>query len=182
MLFGEKYPDPCRMVSIGDFSRELCGGTHLTNTEQVEAFEVVVEESVSTGTRRIEALTGARARQHRDQTHQLLDAVAAKLDCDARYALAATLQLMDEVRRLKKLLASGKAEQHSESFRFSGEGEPTDLDDYDSLYGCLTGPCTLPPCDPALYTGPDCPLADLDDDGDVDLYDFAAFARAFTGE
>ncbi len=46
------------MVSIGDFSRELCGGTHLTNTSQVQAFEVVVEESVSTGTRRIEALTG----------------------------------------------------------------------------------------------------------------------------
>ena len=58
MLFGEKYPDPCRMVSMGDFSRELCGGTHLTNTSEVQAFEVVVEESVSTGTRRIEALTG----------------------------------------------------------------------------------------------------------------------------
>ncbi len=58
MLFGEKYPDPCRMVSMGDFSKELCGGTHLTNTSQVQAFEVVVEESVSTGTRRIEALTG----------------------------------------------------------------------------------------------------------------------------
>ena len=61
MLFGEKYPDPCRMVSMGTFSKELCGGTHLTNTSQVQTFEVVVEESVSTGTRRIEALTGARA-------------------------------------------------------------------------------------------------------------------------
>jgi alanyl-tRNA synthetase len=75
MLFGEKYPDPCRMVSMGNFSKELCGGTHLTNTSQVQTFEVVVEESVSTGTRRIEALTGSRAENHRRQTRDLLDTV-----------------------------------------------------------------------------------------------------------
>jgi alanyl-tRNA synthetase len=133
MLFGEKYPDPCRMVSMGEFSRELCGGTHLTNTSQVQAFEVVVEESVSTGTRRIEALTGARADEHRQQTRQLLDQVAQKLDCDSSYASAATVQLMDEIRQLKKALASGKAGEHAESFRFAGQGEKTDVDDYNSV-------------------------------------------------
>ena len=61
MLFGEKYPDPVRMVSMGGFSKELCGGTHVRSTGDVEAFELVVEESVSAGTRRIEALTGPRA-------------------------------------------------------------------------------------------------------------------------
>jgi alanyl-tRNA synthetase len=61
MLFGEKYPDPVRMVSMGGFSKELCGGTHLTNTAQVEAFEVLTEEGVSAGTRRIVALTGGTA-------------------------------------------------------------------------------------------------------------------------
>ena len=65
MLFGEKYPDPVRMVSMGGFSKELCGGTHVRSTGDVEAFELVVEESVSAGTRRIEALTGPRARTHR---------------------------------------------------------------------------------------------------------------------
>lgn len=133
MLFGEKYPDPCRMVSMGDFSKELCGGTHLTNTSQVKAFELVVEESVSTGTRRIEALTGERAEEHRRQTRELLEQVASKLDCQPNEALAAAVQLMEEVRQLKKELASGKAGEHSESYRFSGDGPKTHVKDYNSV-------------------------------------------------
>jgi alanyl-tRNA synthetase len=133
MLFGEKYPDPCRMVSIGDFSRELCGGTHLTNTRQVQAFEVVLEESVSTGTRRIEALTGARAEEHRGQTRQLLDQVARRLNCDPACALAATVQLIDSVRGLKKDLAAGKAGEHADTYRFAGQGAKTRTDDYHAV-------------------------------------------------
>ena len=133
MLFGEKYPDPCRMVSMGEFSRELCGGTHLTNTSQVQAFELVVEESVSTGTRRIEALTGVRAEEHRKQTRELLEQVAVKLGCDPGRALAAAIQLMDEVRQLKKELASGKSGEHSESFQFAGQGPQTNVSDYNSV-------------------------------------------------
>src|SRR5205807_7492073 len=60
-LFGEKYPDVVRVVSMGEFSRELCGGTHLDNTSQVGLFKIVGEESVSAGTRRITALTGKAA-------------------------------------------------------------------------------------------------------------------------
>ena len=133
MLFGEKYPDPCRMVSMGDFSRELCGGTHLTNTSQVKAFEIVVEESVSTGTRRIEALTGLRAEEHRKQTRQLLQEVAERLKCKPTEALAATTELMDEVRRLKKDLTAGRAEEYSEDFQYSGDGPKTDAEDYHSV-------------------------------------------------
>jgi alanyl-tRNA synthetase len=132
MLFGEKYPDPCRMVTMGDFSRELCGGTHLTNTSQVKAFEVVVEESVSTGTRRIEALTGVRAEEHRARTRELLNHVGKLLNTNASQAQTATMQLTDELRQLKKDMAAGKAGDYAEAFRFAG-GPSTDVKDYNAV-------------------------------------------------
>ncbi len=73
MLFGEKYPDIVRMVSMGNFSKELCGGTHLDNTGQVGFFKIIGEESVSAGTRRIVALTGKAAW---DRVHKLEQIVA----------------------------------------------------------------------------------------------------------
>ncbi|MEI6527738.1 MAG: alanine--tRNA ligase, partial [Planctomycetota bacterium] len=65
MLFGEKYPDPVRMVSMGEFSRELCGGTHASNTAEISTLELIADESVSSGVRRITALTGTKALEHR---------------------------------------------------------------------------------------------------------------------
>ena len=84
MLFGEKYPDPVRMVSMGTFSRELCGGTHLTNTGEVQSFEILTEEGVSAGTRRITALTGAKAAEHAEQTTAALNESAKLLGIIAR--------------------------------------------------------------------------------------------------
>ncbi|GAA5505990.1 alanine--tRNA ligase [Novipirellula caenicola] len=133
MLFGEKYPDPVRMVSMGEFSKELCGGTHLTNTKQVQAFELVVEESVSAGTRRIEALTGERAEAHRVQTRELLEQVAKTLGCDPQDAVAGTKQLFAEVRQLKKELSAGKPVEHSEALVVKKAETPIDTNDYNSI-------------------------------------------------
>ena len=113
MLFGEKYPDPVRMVSMGEFSKELCGGTHLTSTSEVGAFEVMAEESVSAGTRRIVALTGARALEHRKQVEATLEAAAKALACSPDAVAEAIRTLVQDVRALKKQLAGGGGAQAS---------------------------------------------------------------------
>ncbi|HEY4234543.1 MAG TPA: alanine--tRNA ligase [Lacipirellulaceae bacterium] len=107
MLFGEKYPDPVRMVSMGTFSRELCGGTHLTNTGEVESFEILAEEGVSAGTRRITALTGAKANEHAQQTSAAINEAAKLLGVSPLAVPDAVVALQGHARELKKQLAGG---------------------------------------------------------------------------
>ncbi len=109
MLFGEKYPDPVRMVTMGDFSRELCGGTHLERTGEVQAFEILSEEGISAGTRRIVALTGEKARKHAAALRSTLEALALKLGTDPRQVPAAVRASLQELRDLKKHLSGGGA-------------------------------------------------------------------------
>ncbi len=109
MLFGEKYPDPVRMVTMGEFSRECCGGTHLDNTSQVGSFEVVAEESVAAGTRRVVALTGDRAAEHRKEVESVLMQLSEKLGCGAADVALMAKHLADTTRQLKKQLAGGAA-------------------------------------------------------------------------
>jgi alanyl-tRNA synthetase len=110
MLFGEKYPDPVRMVSMGEFSRELCGGTHLNNTSDVGAFEIVSEEGVSAGIRRIVALTGERAREYAERSLDAVQQAASTLNVAIGDLSDSVLALIQHVRELKKELdGSGKA-------------------------------------------------------------------------
>jgi alanyl-tRNA synthetase len=107
MLFGEKYPDPVRMVSMGTFSKELCGGTHLANTCEVEHFEVLSEEGVSAGTRRITALTGRKAAEHARQTEDAVNEAATLLGVSPREMVGAAAALAANARELRKQLSGG---------------------------------------------------------------------------
>ena len=107
-LFGEKYPEVVRVVQMGEFSRELCGGTHLDNVGKVGLFKVVGEESVSAGTRRITALTGMAALEYIRGEEDALAEVAAALKVPPGMAAARVAALLEEVKTLKKQAAQRK--------------------------------------------------------------------------
>ena len=110
-LFGEKYPDRVRVVTMGDFSKELCGGTHLTSTGQVGLCKVISEESVAKGVRRVTAYTGPKALAKVRADEALLKDVAIALKAprieDVPQRLAA---LNEEVRQLKRELQKQSAQ------------------------------------------------------------------------
>jgi alanyl-tRNA synthetase len=113
-LFGEKYPERVRVVSMGDFSRELCGGTHLDSTGQVGLFKVVGEESVAAGTRRITALTGAKALDKIRHDEGLLVQLAQLIKAQRVDDLPQRVQaLLDENKTLKQSLQKKSAESAS---------------------------------------------------------------------
>ena len=101
-LFGEKYGDKVRVVSIADFSKELCGGTHVTRTGDIGVCKIVYEGSISAGVRRIEAITGEGALKRFQDAQKELARVASIIH-------APEAELVEQV---EKLLAKEKALEH----------------------------------------------------------------------
>ena len=104
-LFGEKYGDRVRVIRIGDFSTELCGGTHLDATGQIGLFKVVSEGAVASGVRRIEAVTGEAALRHVGQEEAALRESAGLLKIPPLELPKRLQKLLDDQKQLEKQLA-----------------------------------------------------------------------------
>ena len=110
-LFGEKYADEVRVVSIGDFSKELCGGTHIDTVSRIGLFKIVSESAVAAGVRRITAKTGRGTRYHIFQRENLLKFVLHRLKAKPdEESLKAKLDAKDrEIKDLKNELAKARS-------------------------------------------------------------------------
>ncbi|MDD2216761.1 MAG: DHHA1 domain-containing protein, partial [Eubacteriales bacterium] len=108
--FGEKYGDVVRVVSAGDFSRELCGGTHVDNTGQIGAFKILSENGVAAGVRRIEAITGKGLYQRLNETESILLRAAEALKTNPDNLLMRLSVLNEELKSQKKELEQIKQE------------------------------------------------------------------------
>jgi alanyl-tRNA synthetase len=108
-LFGEKYGDEVRVIGMGEFSTELCGGTHVKRTGDIGFFKIVAETGIAAGVRRIEAVTGPGALEWVQQQEAKLSEAAAALRTSPQEVGAKISQIMDNVRSLEKELSRLKS-------------------------------------------------------------------------
>ena len=114
-LFGEKYGESVRVVNMGDWSVELCGGTHVKNTAQIGQFKIVAESGVAAGVRRIEALTGDNARKYYENLENELKDAAGVLKTTPADLVNHIKKLQDELKALKSENESLKSAQAKEA-------------------------------------------------------------------
>ena len=114
-LFGEKYDDVVRVVSMGDYSTELCGGTHVERAGDIGFFKIIAESGIAAGVRRIEAVTGTGAVAWAEQRESQLDAIAGAVKSSRDEAEDKVRQLVERVREQEKALAQLKSKMASQA-------------------------------------------------------------------
>lgn len=114
-LFGEKYGEEVRVVKMGDFSVELCGGTHVANTASISAFKILAENGIAAGIRRIEALTGNGVFAYYKELERTMNEAAGKLKATPATLVEKCEHLLAEVKTLSSELESLKAKAAKEA-------------------------------------------------------------------
>ncbi len=137
-LFGEKYGDEVRVLSIGDFSVELCGGTHASRAGDIGLFKILSETGIASGVRRIEAVTGEAALDYVNATEKDLGAIADLVKGNREDVTARVAQMVERSRKLEKELEALKAKLAS-SQGSDLAGEAVDVDGIKVLAARLDG-------------------------------------------
>ena len=101
-LFGEKYGEEVRVVKVGEYSMELCGGTHVDRTGDTGLFKIIEESSLASGVRRIVALTGTNALEEIQRNHSVLDILQKKLNVSYPEIISRVNTLIDDKKELEK--------------------------------------------------------------------------------
>ena len=107
-LFGEKYDEKVRVVTMGPFSVELCGGTHVKSTGEIGLFKIVTEAGIASGVRRIEAVTGEHAIAYVQKQQSMLSEVSGLLKSDVQNVVERIISLQNHTKELEKALNSAK--------------------------------------------------------------------------
>ena len=112
-IFGEKYGDIVRVVSMGDYSIEFCGGTHIDNTGKVGGFKIISEGGIASGVRRIEAITGSNVIKYLDSKQNTISSVAAALKSSETDLTRKAVQVMADIKDLENTIKTFKSDEIS---------------------------------------------------------------------
>lgn len=135
-LFGEKYGDKVRVVKMGDFSKELCGGTHVGNTGTIGMFKIISEGSVASGVRRIVAITGKKVLAHYAEIEAVYHEAAAAAKCEPEKLPQKIDDLMKEIKELQGEIAKMKSASAKDAL---GEISAEDVNGYKLVTQKLSG-------------------------------------------
>ena len=128
-LFDEKYGDTVRVVSVGDFSKELCGGCHVANSANIGLFKIETEESVGSGVRRIEAITGKSAYEALVQEKETIDTISNLLKLKNRK------EVVNKVSALNEELAAVKKEVETLNAKLNALNAASKVNDIQEING-----------------------------------------------
>lgn len=100
-LFEDKYKDMVRVVSVSDYSKELCGGCHVNNSSEILMFKIIQESSAASGIRRIEAITGKKVYEYLNKNIELINSISDELKTNPKNVLSRVKSLNEEIKQLK---------------------------------------------------------------------------------